>query len=313
MRKKIKISIIIAVFNAESTIGNLLNSILEETNVSFEVIVVNDGSTDNTKNIILSFCDERIKYYEQSNKGVYFARNLALQNHEGEWVMFLDADDSIKYNFLTNRLAFVTNLNVDVAIFNAYRNNTKNDIKKSIHSNQSYNKKITGHQWINDCVKKREWPHYLWLQVVRSDYIKENEIKFHAGRSHKDILWTVDLAEANGSFIISNRRDYIYHYSPTSITNRSDYYDFRALDYIDIISTLIKKSYMPENIDIRKSLIQHALYECRHYLGLYRKKVKNTKKVKLAFNEHVSLTILLKGIRSASDLVLFVRLAFKMA
>ncbi|HHT2074192.1 TPA: glycosyltransferase, partial [Citrobacter freundii] len=70
-------------------------------------------------------------------------------------------------------------------------------------------------------------------------YIRNNNLSFHDGRSHKDILWTMELALANGRFYISKDMDYTYKYNNESITNRGDYFDVRAECYIDVISKTI--------------------------------------------------------------------------
>lgn len=312
MKNNIDISVIIPAFNAEKTVGSLIRDLLKEKRLSIEIIVVNDGSTDKTKNIVTSFNDQRLIYLEQQNKGVYAARNLALDNHSGEWVILLDADDCIDDDFLFNRFTLAKNENVDVLISNAYRQSSVSGTKSSIHKNQIYNKKISGHQWINNCVSNKEWPHYLWLQITRSSYIRENGIIFHNGRSHKDILWTMTLAEKNGVFYIANNHDYTYIINPSSITNRNDYYDFRAIDYIDIIATLINTAYEPENSVIRASLLQHSLIESRHFLGLYRRKIKDRDNIKSLFKNKVPLKDIFKGIRDFSDLAFFIKLSAKM-
>lgn len=312
MKSKIDISVIIPAFNAETTIGSLLAALLKEEKLAIEIIVVNDGSTDNTRDIISAFSDPRIIYLEQNNKGVYAARNLALDNHSGEWVILLDADDSIDGEFLFNRYTLAVKENVDVLISNAWRQNASSGKKSSIHKHQIYNQKISGHQWLNHCVIHKEWPHYLWLQIARSSYIRKHNMVFHDGRSHKDILWTMTLAEKNGDFYITNHHDYTYLINPSSITNRNDYFDFRAIDYIDIIATLINTAYKSENNDIRKSLLRHSLVESRHFLGLYRRKIKDRNTIKQLFKDKISFMAIFKGIRNFSDLAFFVKLSAKM-
>ncbi|EPR9701685.1 glycosyltransferase family 2 protein [Citrobacter freundii] len=93
MKKPTDISIIIPAFNAQNTIGDLVASLLSEKDVNAEVIVVDDGSTDDTAAILHAIGDERLVFISQKNLGVYAARNAALAVHRGEWVVFLDADD----------------------------------------------------------------------------------------------------------------------------------------------------------------------------------------------------------------------------
>ena len=85
-----EISVILPVFNGESYIEESIESVLNQTFTDFELIIVNDGSTDNTKDIIESFDDDRIEVINQSNQGPGAARNNALKIAQGEYVMYLD-------------------------------------------------------------------------------------------------------------------------------------------------------------------------------------------------------------------------------
>lgn len=89
----VKVSVILTAFNEEKYIGKAIDSILKQTLTDFELIIVNDGSTDNTLNIINSFEDERIKLISHDNIGPGASRNKALNIAKGEYIMYLDGDD----------------------------------------------------------------------------------------------------------------------------------------------------------------------------------------------------------------------------
>ena len=88
-----EISVILPVFNSEEFIGKAIESVLAQTFEDFELIIVNDGSTDSSKDIIDSFIDDRIRIISQSNQGPGAARNNALKMAQGSYVMYLDSDD----------------------------------------------------------------------------------------------------------------------------------------------------------------------------------------------------------------------------
>lgn len=88
-----KVSVHIPCYNGEKYIAEALQSVLDQTFHDFEIIVVNDGSTDRTEDIIKGFCDERIKYYYQENIGLARTRNRQLELSNGELIAFLDQDD----------------------------------------------------------------------------------------------------------------------------------------------------------------------------------------------------------------------------
>lgn len=95
MKINIDISVIIPAFNAADSIGVLVHTLLGETTLSTEIIVVDDGSTDETWTVLSAITDERLILIRQENQGVYAARNAALAIYRGEWVVFLDADDRV--------------------------------------------------------------------------------------------------------------------------------------------------------------------------------------------------------------------------
>jgi teichuronic acid biosynthesis glycosyltransferase TuaG len=98
------ISIIMPAYNAEKYIIEAIESVIKQTYQNWELLIVNDGSKDNTEEVILSFEDSRIQYYIKENGGVSSARNLALNQMKGEYFCFLDADDYFTPNSLQSRL-----------------------------------------------------------------------------------------------------------------------------------------------------------------------------------------------------------------
>ena len=88
-----KFSIVIAVFNKEKYIADTLKSVLTQTFTDFEVVILNDGSTDNSEAEILKFKDTRIRYFSKENSGASAARNFAIQHANSEYIALMDADD----------------------------------------------------------------------------------------------------------------------------------------------------------------------------------------------------------------------------
>lgn len=92
-----KVSIIVPVYNREKTIGPCIDSILSSIFTDFEVLLIDDGSTDTTRNVCEEFAsrDSRIKFFYKPNEGVSVARNIGLSHAKGEWITFVDSDDAI--------------------------------------------------------------------------------------------------------------------------------------------------------------------------------------------------------------------------
>lgn len=103
----IQISVIIPLFNKETSIRNTISSVLLQTYPYFEMVVVNDGSTDNSASIVSSFNDPRIRLINQSNKGVSSARNTGILNASNEYIAFLDGDDIWNQNYLETQVNLI--------------------------------------------------------------------------------------------------------------------------------------------------------------------------------------------------------------
>ncbi len=93
-------SIIIPLYNKELYIENTLKSVLNQSFTDFEILIINDGSTDNSEQKILNFNDNRIQYFSKKNEGVSTARNLGIEKATSNYITFLDADDFWYPNFL---------------------------------------------------------------------------------------------------------------------------------------------------------------------------------------------------------------------
>ncbi|MBA3987025.1 MAG: glycosyltransferase family 2 protein [Flavobacteriales bacterium] len=111
-----KFSVILPLYNKENYIGDTLKSVLEQTETDFEIIIVNDGSTDSSKQIINSFTDRRIKYFSKDNGGASSARNFGMEKASGEFIAFLDADD-YWYPHHLKKMAKLITLNPNYQVF----------------------------------------------------------------------------------------------------------------------------------------------------------------------------------------------------
>ena len=118
IKKTQKIFIVIPVCNGEKYIKRCLNSIFRQTYSNFEVVVVNDGSTDSTKKILAEIFDSRLFVINTENQGVSLARNTALDfikdKEHDSFITFIDADDYIEENYLETLYSMIVENNVDI-------------------------------------------------------------------------------------------------------------------------------------------------------------------------------------------------------
>ncbi|MGZ3753454.1 MAG: glycosyltransferase family 2 protein [Mucilaginibacter sp.] len=110
------VSIIIPVYNSEKHIAEAINSALDQTWPNKEIIIVNDGSPDRSVQIAETFSDTRIRIYHQENRGASAARNKGLRESKGEYIQFLDADDLLSPNKITDQMAFINGCDDQLSI-----------------------------------------------------------------------------------------------------------------------------------------------------------------------------------------------------
>jgi glycosyltransferase involved in cell wall biosynthesis len=126
-------SIVISLYNKANYIENTLKSVLDQTFADYEIIVINDGSTDDSVTKVLGFNDSRIQLYNQENQGASTARNLGIEKAKYEYIAFLDADDLWMANHLEILNALIQNFpnaGIFASRYELVFNNGKNDIPK---------------------------------------------------------------------------------------------------------------------------------------------------------------------------------------
>ena len=104
MQENPLVSIVIPAYNAAPFIKYTIDSILAQTYSNFEIIIINDGSTDNTEGVVKNFSDARIQYFFKQNEGVSIARNTGFKYTRGSYIVFFDADDLMSFDFLEKRI-----------------------------------------------------------------------------------------------------------------------------------------------------------------------------------------------------------------
>jgi len=132
-------SIIIPTYNRAGFIEKTVKSVLNQTYTNFELIVVDDGSTDNTKEIVTSINDKKIRYYWKENAERGAARNFGIKKAKGEYITFLDSDDLFYTNHLKEALKYITKNKPDVC-FQGYEIINKNNKNKQVFPKQNINK-----------------------------------------------------------------------------------------------------------------------------------------------------------------------------
>lgn len=207
-----KISVVIPCYNGENFIEKCIKSISAQTYNNLEIIIVNDGSTDNTETIIRNFSDNRIKYIYQKNAGEAAARNTGIETATGEYIGFVDSDDYIEpemYEKLFNALYF-NNAEMTVANYNQiYADGT---IKKaySTMSGQIFDiqEDILSY-WIKVCASAHP-NNYVWSRLYKTELIMKSGIRFEKYVHSADTLFNFKLLPYINKCILVNEGLYNY-------------------------------------------------------------------------------------------------------
>ncbi|AMB97019.1 glycosyltransferase [Aerococcus urinaeequi] len=191
------VSIVMPVYNVENYLEEALDSIFLQTYKNIELIAVNDGSTDNSKEILERFIQnnplQRYKIINQSNKGLSGARNTGIKNITGKYTYFFDSDDKITPNSIQELVEFAEKNNTDIVRFNAisfYDNdysNTSKELPVYDEPNLQTGKVYKRDEYVS-VLDRIHSP--VWLYFYKSELIKDNKLTFYYGILHEDELFT---------------------------------------------------------------------------------------------------------------------------
>ena len=237
-----KFSIVIPCYNASKYLERCLDSIYNQSYNMFEVIIVNDGSTDNTEEIVNRYRSKynNIKYLKQENLGVAIARNKAIELVSGNKFIFVDADDYINSDLLFKLDEFLKKNDVDIVRYQADFIDIDGNIgTKYISPNFDI---LNGRDAIEFFVKNKIRYGPLWLYCYDTEFYKSNEFKFIEGKIHEDFynIYILSKAESIGNI---NYIGYNYIKNNQSITsNKNRLKEIeRMKDILYVYDNVIKK------------------------------------------------------------------------
>ena len=218
------LSVIVPVFNSAETLSQCLSSILIQSYKDIEIIIVNDGSTDNSMDIVNTYTEkyrDQVKYIELSeNKGIGNARNIGLENATGEFVTFVDSDDWIDSNLYQSSINAMILYDAEIAVFGI-----KNEYDNYINSKYRYvykNINIID----NDAALRllcRTYANDIYIspivnhKIYKTKFLKETKLSFDCKSYYYDDEFTFLLFLNKCRIVISNEGFYHYYQKPTSI------------------------------------------------------------------------------------------------
>ncbi len=197
---EIKVSVIIPIYNVEEYLEECLVSAINQTLKEIEIVCVNDGTPDNSMDIVKKYQDdERIVVVNKENGGLSSARNAGLAVAKGEYVYFLDSDDYILQECLENLYVDAKKNDLDIIYFDAesFYESKKLEREQAFYSNYyirepKYEDVVSGIEIFEKWVEDNAFRTSVCLQLIRRDFLIENNISFCEGIIHEDNLYSLE-------------------------------------------------------------------------------------------------------------------------
>lgn len=236
-----KFSIVIPVYNVEDYIAKCLDSLKSQTYDNFEVIIVNDGTKDNSVEVIKKYLkDKRFNLYEKENGGLSSARNYGLKYVKGDYLLFIDSDDYIECDLLEHLNNILIKKEYDLIKYKINVVSVDGDILNKENGD------IEGEASLKD-ILSYEYSEPAWAYCYKASFFKKNKFLYPLGRIHEDFGLTPYILVKASNIYITNYYGYNYVQRSGSIVNGAEKNVKRCNDVLyhfdnlyDIISKDIK-------------------------------------------------------------------------
>jgi len=251
-----KLSIIIPVYNVESYLCKCLDSIICQYNNKIEIILVDDGSTDNSPIICNEYANlySYIKVVHKENGGLSDARNVGMNLAGGKYIMFVDSDDYLENNSLEKIDYYLSIYEPDILVGDAHVINGKKDI---IHSGFAKDIIVSGSQYLQNELMAGSMNMAVWLNIYNSEFLKKNNLNFKLGILHEDEEFTPRAFLLAEKVVYSGCMFYHYVLRDNSITNKQD----QVKNAIDLFNTCyqLEKIYEKVKEPYLRALLRDSL------------------------------------------------------
>lgn len=273
MEEKLKISVIIPAYNVEEYIGRCLDSILEQTYQNFEVIIVNDGSNDNTSNVLAEYAKkypQKIIHIDQENAGAAAARNNAMKSATGDYIAYIDSDDYMDKDYFETLITNSDNGKMD-AVLSGYR-------KVNEDGKILLTKKLKDYDWSKFIIPTP------WARIYKREFILKNNIDYIDNNIGEDIYFTLIAMFATKNVKILDYIGYNYFFNNESLSN-SKQKDFRKLNIFNLLNkcydALKDRNLLEENFQT----IEFFFYRYIIWFLLFSSKKQSNKDINLEYDK----------------------------
>lgn len=218
-----KISVIIPVYNTEKYLRRCFDSVIAQDYKNLEIVIINDGSEDNSEQIINEYkkkYPELISYYKKENSGVADTRNFGIEKAQGDYIMFLDSDDYIDKALLKTLEEYV-NKNIDLIKFKLQRANEEGKTLEIV-SGATF-EKTTGEDGFNKLYSTDVLLDSPCVYLIKKELFVKNSLKFTVGTEHEDFGLVPFIIVLAQTMVSVNFYGYYYVQSDNSITRNENY------------------------------------------------------------------------------------------
>lgn len=225
------ISIVIPVYNVEKQISKCLDSIICQTYSNIEIIIVNDGSTDNSYKLCKEYAtkDSRIKLINKNNGGLSDARNCGMNNANGAYIGFVDSDDYIDKNMYNTLYNNIIKYSADISIC-AYKKVYNQQFDFQNNKDSSYIEVYNKENGLKQLLSDELITNHVWCKLYKRELF--NNIRFPIDKNFEDIDVMYKLFDSSKKIVYTNRIQYAYYQRNNGIVKDLD--KKSLIDYIDI-------------------------------------------------------------------------------
>lgn len=236
------ISIVVPVYNVEKYIKRCIDSLLEQNFDNYEIIVVNDGTKDNSMDYVRKVQREtdKIIIYEQENAGLSAARNSGIRLATGKYILFCDSDDALEINCLSQIYKEMEDQNLDVLLYDAALFNVDGN-ESSDNPYERFNvieNTVTGEDILRELIKNKKFIAQACLYTIRRRVLIDNCLEFEEGILHEDELFTPILL-VNSERVCHRNWKFYKRYLREGSIMLSDNWEKRMKSIIVVITQLL--------------------------------------------------------------------------
>lgn len=275
------VSIIIPVYNVEDYLERCLDSVIKQTYKNIEIIVVNDGSTDNSYEIMNSFKDSRLRIITKPNGGLSSARNEGLKYATGDYVTFIDSDDWVSNMMIESMVEKATKYDADIVCVDEKVTDGSFIVD---HSKEDYHM-FYGDDCLSQLLSMRV-KSYTWGKLYRHSIFSYPECHFPEGQNYEDVATSYKFFFHCQTLVTVHKQFYYYYQRPNSIVKTK-----RLVESVSMLKYLLEM----QSYNIQNPFWEYYQLKILYGCLIYSFRLPKEEKESLRYNETIIALIELKN------------------